>query len=44
MFETFNVKGLYLAYSPVLSLFKDGKFDDMVAELGHGITHNFVQL
>ena len=36
MFETFNVKGLCLAYSPLLSPYAGGKFEGMVAELGHG--------
>ena len=36
MFETFNFKGLYLAYPTVLSLYAAGKFTGMSLDLGYG--------
>ena len=36
MFETFNFKGLYLAYPTVLSVYAAGKFTGMSLDLGYG--------
>ena len=36
MFETFNFKGLFLAYPTVLSLYAAGKFTGMSLDLGYG--------
>ena len=39
MFETFNVKGLYIAMEPVLSLFGIGKYTGIVSDLGDHISY-----
>ena len=39
MFETFNVKGLYIAIQAVLSLYSAGKFTGIVCDSGDGVTH-----
>ena len=38
MFESFNVPGLYLADSTLLSLCAEGKYTGMVIDMGDGIT------
>ena len=38
MFENFNIPGLYIAFSPVLSLYNVGKFTGIVVESGEGVT------
>lgn len=38
MFETFNAPGLYIAFSPLLSLFSAGRFTGIVFESGEGVT------
>ena len=38
MFETFDIPGLYLADSTLLSLYAAGKFTGMVIDMGDGIT------
>ena len=39
MFETFNVKGLYVAIQAVLSLYSAGKFTGIVCDSGDGVSH-----
>ena len=39
MFETFNVRGLYIANSAILSLLSAGKFTGIVIESGGDLTH-----
>lgn len=39
MFEKFNVNGLYLGNSSVLSLYNVGLRNGLVIESGHGVTH-----
>ena len=39
MFETFNVQGLYIANSAVLSLYSTGKSNGIVIDSGEDITH-----
>ena len=39
MFETFNVDGLYIANSAVLSLYSIGKYNGIVIDSGEDITH-----
>ena len=38
MFETFNIQGLYIVYSSILSLYKEGKLNGIVVDLGDGVT------
>ena len=38
MFESFNIPGLYIADSTLLSLYAAGKFTGMVIDMGDGIT------
>lgn len=38
MFEVFNVPALYLAFSPVLSLYANGKTTGVVVDSGEGMT------
>ena len=38
MFEKFNFGKLYIALSPILTLFADGKHDGFVIDIGEGIT------
>ena len=38
MFENFNIPGLYIAFSPVLSLYNAGKYTGIVVESGEGVT------
>jgi len=39
MFDTFNVKGLYIAIQAVLSLYSAGKFTGIVNDSGDGVSH-----
>jgi actin beta/gamma 1 len=39
MFETFKVKGFYVAPQPVLSLFASGRTNGLSVESGAGVTH-----
>ena len=39
MFETFKVKGLYIAIDAVLSLYATGKVTGIVAQIGDGVGH-----
>ena len=39
IFESFNVPALYLAVSPVLSLYSNGMMTGCVIESGEGVTH-----
>lgn len=39
MFETFQVKGLYVAIQAVLSLYCAGKFTGIVDDMGDGVSH-----
>jgi actin-related protein len=39
MFDTFQVKGLYVAIQAVLSLYSAGKFTGCVCDSGDGVTH-----
>lgn len=39
MFDTFNVKGLYIGIQAVLSLYSAGKFSGIVVDSGDGVTH-----
>ena len=39
MFETFNIKGLYIAVEPVLSLYSLGKYTGIVSDLGEHISY-----
>ena len=39
MFETFNVKGLYIAIEPILSLYSIGKHTGIVSDLGEHISY-----
>ena len=38
MFESFNIPGLYIADSTLLSLYAAGKFTGMIVDMGDGIT------
>ena len=38
MFETFNMQGLYIVYSSLLSLYKEGKLNGIVVDSGDGVT------
>lgn len=39
LFDTFNVPGLYVANTAVLSLYSAGKFTGLVVEIGDGVAH-----
>lgn len=39
MFETFGVKGMYVANQSVLSLYANGRITGCVVDVGHGKTH-----
>lgn len=39
LFDTFNVPGLYVANTAVLSLYSAGKFTGVVVEIGDGVAH-----
>lgn len=39
MFETFNVRALYIAIQAVLSLYSAGKFTGIVCDSGDGVSH-----
>jgi len=39
MFNTFNIRGLYVAFQAVLSLYSAGKFTGCVCDSGDGVTH-----
>ena len=39
MFETFNVKGLYIAIQGILCLYCMGKTTGMIGDMGDGVTH-----
>jgi actin-related protein len=39
MFETFQVRGLYVAIQAVLSLYSNGRTTGMVCDSGDGVTH-----
>ena len=39
MFETFQVKGLYIAIQAVLSLYSNGRTTGLVVDSGDGVTH-----
>ena len=39
LFDTFNVPGLYVANTAVLSLYAAGKFTGVVVEIGGGVAH-----
>lgn len=39
LFDTFNVQGLYVANTAVLSLYSAGKFTGVVVEIGDGVAH-----
>ncbi len=38
MFETFNVKGLYIVNPAILSMYSAGKFNGIVCDSGDGVT------
>ena len=39
MFETFNVKGMYITIQAVLSLYANGRTTGLVCDSGDGVTH-----